>query len=473
MPLREDVLQPIQGDNPSGPNLYYSPLFDKIKEARRQEMAGPMGAWEHDVKTADYVLVIKLAEEALATKTKDLWLGVWLTEALISREQFAGLQAGLELIRALLENFWDTLHPELEDGDAELRAAPLEWLGNYLEPDKGYSPVLAVRFVPLNIRGLHFFQYKESQAVGYEEAVKSNEQRRKAREESIKEGKIAPEAFDAALTETPKEWVRKLDADLKGSLASLQTLDELCQAKFGNVAPSFTKLKRALEEVEGTVHVLLLKKLEQDPDPLPPPEFMTQAGGEAGAAGDGAAAGTVQAPERMGSLQIDPEKLDVLIGAELHSRDDAVVRVAAVARYLRQREPSSPVPYLLLRAFRWGELRDAADGQLSQIMEAPPAEIRAALRRHSQASNWKQLLETAETAMSQGFGRGWLDIQRYAIRACEELGYKNAGKALRAELKALLADLPELPNQIMQDDTGAANPDTIAWLRQEGYVAKP
>jgi type VI secretion system protein ImpA len=94
MALREDVLQPIQGDNPSGANLYYSPLFDKIKEARRQEMSGPMGAWQRDVKTADYVQVIKLAEEALATKTKDLWLAVWLTEALISREQFAGLQPG-------------------------------------------------------------------------------------------------------------------------------------------------------------------------------------------------------------------------------------------------------------------------------------------------------------------------------------------------------------------------------------------
>jgi len=176
--------------------------------------------------------------------------------------------------------------------------------------------------------------------------------------------------------------------------------------------------------------------------------------------------------ERIGDLKIDPEYLDTLIGAELHSRDDAVLRVAAVARYLRQREPSSPVPYLLLRAFRWGELRDAADGQLSQILESPPGEIRAALRRHSQAGNWKQVLETAETAMSQGFGRGWLDIQRYAIRACEELGYNNAAKALRSELKALLADLPELPNLIMQDDTGAANPETIAWLRKEGYVSQ-
>lgn len=470
MPLREDILQPIAGDNPSGPNLYYSPLFDKIKEARRQEMAGPMGAWEHEVKTADFLQVIRLTEEALATKSKDLWLAVWLTEALITRDQYAGLQTGLDLIRSLIENFWDTLHPELEDGDAEFRASPLEWLGNYLEPDKGSSPALAVRFVPLNSRGLHFFQYKESQALGYEDAVKGNEPRRKARDAAIKEGKIPPEAFDAALSETPKANVRKLEADLKGCLASLQSLDEVCQSKFGNAAPGFTKLKRGLEDVDAVIHVMVLKKLEQDPDPPPPPEFVQAAAGEGD--GTGAATATAMAPERIGSLQLDPAQLDVLIGAELHSRDDAVLRVAAVARYLRQREPSSPVPYLLLRAFRWGELRDAVDGQLAQAMEAPPAEIRGALRRQAQASNWKQVLETAETAMSQGFGRGWLDIQRYAIKACDELGYKNASKALRAELKALLADVPDLPNQIMQDDTGAANPETITWLRQEGYLGK-
>ena len=175
--------------------------------------------------------------------------------------------------------------------------------------------------------------------------------------------------------------------------------------------------------------------------------------------------------ERFGDLKIDPEQLDCLIGAELHSRDDAVMRVAAVARYLRQREPASPVPYLLLRAFRWGELRDAVDRPVAQILESPPARGSRLASPEFASCNWKQVLETAETAMSQGFGRGWLDIQRYAIRACEELGYKNAAKALRSELKALLTDMPELPNLILHDDTGSANPETIAWLRKEGFVA--
>ena len=37
MPFPEDLLNPIDGPNPSGVNLRYDPVYDKIKEARREE----------------------------------------------------------------------------------------------------------------------------------------------------------------------------------------------------------------------------------------------------------------------------------------------------------------------------------------------------------------------------------------------------------------------------------------------------
>jgi len=37
MPLREDLLTPIAGENPSGANLYYENVFEQIKEARRED----------------------------------------------------------------------------------------------------------------------------------------------------------------------------------------------------------------------------------------------------------------------------------------------------------------------------------------------------------------------------------------------------------------------------------------------------
>src|SRR5579862_3281006 len=121
MPLRADLLNPVPGENPSGADLRYDPIYEKIKEARRQDDDLAQGAWQTERKVADYALVLKLAQDTLATKSKDLQLAAWLTEALLQKERFAGLCEGITLCRSLIETFWDTLYPELEDDDTELR----------------------------------------------------------------------------------------------------------------------------------------------------------------------------------------------------------------------------------------------------------------------------------------------------------------------------------------------------------------
>ena len=57
--------------------------------------------------------------------------------------------------------------------------------------------------------------------------------------------------------------------------------------------------------------------------------------------------------------------------------------------------------------------------------------------------------------------------QRYAIRACEELGegYQPVARALKSELRALLLDYPQLPEMFLMDDTPTANLETQKWLR--------
>src|SRR5215469_3508526 len=121
MPFPDDLLNPIEGPNPSGVSLRYDPLYIKITEARREENQPPPGMTERDRKIADNPLVIKLATDALTSKTKDLQLAAWLTEALLKQKGFGGLNDGLIFCEGLIERFWDTVYPELEDGDAELR----------------------------------------------------------------------------------------------------------------------------------------------------------------------------------------------------------------------------------------------------------------------------------------------------------------------------------------------------------------
>ena len=135
MPVRNDLLKPIPGANPGGSDLRYDEVTDKLKEARREDDPTlPQGdVWEKPRKVADWPLVVKLAGDALASKSKDLQIAAWLTEGMLHQDGFAGLKAGLDLIHALLDQFWEHVHPLPDGKDLDQRAAPLNWVGSALE----------------------------------------------------------------------------------------------------------------------------------------------------------------------------------------------------------------------------------------------------------------------------------------------------------------------------------------------------
>ena len=458
MPLRNDLLNPIPGDKPAGENLRYAPVYDKIKEARREDDDAPQGEWTIARKVADWPLTVKLISEALAAKTKDLQLAAWLAEAMLNREGVAGLREVLELIRGYVENFWDGLYPELDDGDAEYRAAPLQWIGDRLERP--------LKRAPLTCGGLNWFQYKESRAVGTEEAADTDE-KRQARLDAISEGKIPQEDFDKDFDATPKKFYVSLLETFDGTLESLSGLGQLCDEKFGDVSPSFGTLSRALEEVRQTVYILLQAKREKEPDEpvaaAPEPEPAEAGVEEPQAVAATASAATARA-RRTGTLSAEPA-----------DREDAIARVVAAAKFLRQQDPYNPAPYLMLRGLRWGELRAGGSTIDQTLLSAPPSELRQNLKRLSLEANWTEVLETAETAMGMDCGRGWLDLQRYVGRACYELGsyYDPIRGAVISGLRALLADYPQLPELTMMDDTATANAETQAWLKENVAAAPP
>jgi type VI secretion system protein ImpA len=452
MPLQEDLLNPIAGDNPSGEDVRYDNkllLYDKIKEARRQDDNLAQGAWEHERKVADYAQVRQLAQEALATRTKDLQLAAWLTEAALRTEGFAGLRQGLVLCHGLIDKFWDTLYPPLEDGDSELRASPLDWLGSALE--------IPLKNTPLVRAGYDWLKMKESRVVGYEDQAKADKDK-KARAKLLAEGKLAPEAFDKAFVETPKSFYLQSEKDLDSCLIALKSLDELCRAKFGDAAPSFGKLEIAIQEVRHAVHTLLEKKRETEPDPVeekPAAATTDQAG--ATATPDGGVA-------HPGSSIL----ISVMNSSEPADRREVIASVARAAAFLRKREPHSPAPYLMMRGLRWGELRAAAKLADATLLEAPPTELRQQVKRLALAEKWAELLEMAENAMSLPCSRAWLDLQRLVVEACTGLGseYAPIAAAIRSELLALLNDVPQLLDASLLDDTPAANSETKAWLKQ-------
>lgn len=446
MPLRDDLLTPIAGDNPSGANLRYDPVYDQIKEARRQDDTGPQGDWQRERKVADYRRVADLAGKALAERSKDLQLAVWLTEAALQREKFSGLQQGLDLLRGLLEQFWDTLYPEIEDDDLEPRVVLLGWVGERL--------VEPVRFTPITAGGLGLYHYKESRVVGSEEDAAASETKQADRQKAIAEGKTTLEDFDKDAAATSSAQYEAWLAAMDGCLASIQTLGALCDEKFGNDAPSFVPLRSTIEEVRHTANLILQKRPGYSAgaaEPEPEPEFLGSP-----------VAGEAVPARRKSSAGLEPE-----------DHDDVAARLNAIAKFLREQDASSPAPYLLLRGYRWGEVRGYSDPPDANLLVPPPTSTRQAIRRLAGESNWSELIETAETAMAQPCGRAWLDLQRHVVNAAEQSGYAYVAAAIRSEVRALLVDLPRLPDWEFSDETPVASSETHAWLRELASPAPP
>jgi type VI secretion system protein ImpA len=447
MPFPDDLLNPIEGANPSGANLRYDPVYDKIKEARREETQPPPGMTEQDRKVSDNPQVIKLTTDLLTNKTKDLQLAAWLTEAWLKQRGFGGLKDGLALCCGLVDKFWDTLYPEIDEGDAESRGAPLGFLGVKLD--------IPIKLVPVVEKAKYgLLDHKQSRDVGYEDQVKGDEAKKK-RAQLVKEGKLTPELFDKAFEETPKKFYAQAEKDLDACLENLTRLKKSCDEKFGNEGPAFGPLQSALDASRHLIHGFLQKKREKEPDPVEEVPAAEAALGAEGAGGPAAAG-----PVRTGVL------ISVDGSSEPPDRIDAIKKIAEAAAFLRRREPQSPASYLMLRGLRWGELRAAIELADPTKLEAPPTDLRRHLKKLLLDKKYEELLEAAESAMALPCSRAWLDMQRFVVEACEALGsgYEAIARAIRSELKALVTDIPQLLDATLMDETPAANAETRAWL---------
>src|SRR5664279_1601858 len=450
MPLSDDLLSPISGPNPSGRNLRYV-VYDAIREARRADDELPSGDWAHERKRADYPSVLRLCCDALAEQSKDLQLAVWATEASVKLEGLAGLQHGLDFLNKLTEGFWDTLYPEIEDGDAEARFGVLESLGGKFAEHLWY--------LPLTSEGLTWLQYKESRTVGYEADVVGNDEKVQDRERAINDGKITAEMFDKAFSKTPKAFYEQRLMDADACLTSLEALNQTCLNRFGDASPSFAKLRDGLEDIRQTISLLLRKKREEEPEQLlgPPIEPSVVGEGREVDSDQQAQAVSISAPVQVQPVRQEPE-----------NPDEAVERILLAAHYLRREQPSNPVAYLVLRAERWGELRTSIEDVDLALLEAPSTEVRKQLRALLQNGEWEELLDACEVAMASPCGRGWLDLQRYAVSACDGLGssFTPVSAAILSALESLLSDYPQLSQSSLNDETATANPETQTWLQE-------
>jgi type VI secretion system protein ImpA len=270
------VLAPIPGENPAGEDLRYSQSYEEIKEARKFDDSLDMGDWKHEIKSADWDKVVSLSVDALSAKSKDLQIAVWLAEALILTEGFAGLAAGLKIITGLLQEYWEGLYPPIEEGDFDFRAAPLEFMNEKLWATVRQVPLTDESKTP----GYSWLKWQESREVGYESDTRNkygdvDENRKKKRDEDIAERRVTGEEFDGAVAVSSAAFYESLAHLLLSCLDEFKILDATVDEKFGQQAPRLAELGKAIEECNQ-----LVSKIYKEKRPVSTAESATRVKGE-------------------------------------------------------------------------------------------------------------------------------------------------------------------------------------------------
>lgn len=329
-----ELLNPIAGSDPCGEDLSFADVFDQMREARRADDASlSQGDWQTDRKVADWRLVLQLGERVLSRQSKDLQAAVWVGEAAIGKEGYAGAAEAFALLGGLLERYWEGLYPRLDGDDADERISKLSWFNTYA------SRVL--RAAPLT-------EAKPAMTLNDWQASRDvdnlGRQNAEAYQAALAEGKPTGEGFDKALVGNSADFIKALLASTEAAQASFAAFKTQVDQKLGRSAPSLSEIEEALKRAQQLVlKAAKAKGLVAESTPVAGDEPVAHAA-PAGAVG---AAVAVSAPGGVGfSLQL---------GGAHSGRDGALKALGEIAQFFRRTEPHSPVPFLIERAISWAD----------------------------------------------------------------------------------------------------------------------
>jgi type VI secretion system protein ImpA len=309
----EALLAPLPGDNPAGAWLRYAGDYDEISNLRPK---ADRDAFESGGQAGQWPQIEKLASRKLREKSKDLSIASWLTEALVHQHGFAGMRDGIRLIHGLLERYWDSVYPLPDEGDLEVRGAPLQalfernagvWLSETRLTKADIPSEDGSESIPVTYNLWHSIVVNRSQDHLHLQA-----------------------AMDKATADSPTNFYVNLMEDLQETDAALTALKALLAQQFGGLAPGVTAVADALRNCQGRVGTIL-KSRGVSLGPAEEDEANSDESGPAAESSGGS-------------------------GGALRTREDAARRLREVADFFRRTEPHSPVPYLIQRAITWSQM---------------------------------------------------------------------------------------------------------------------
>jgi type VI secretion system ImpA family protein len=295
----------LSDDEPAGPDLSYDSARQDIEGAFDRSVSDD-GSDDADVDWAQIIAQIL----AQAAATRDVWLPVYLMRAGAKAGKLQAVETGAMLLAGLLENLWDSVHPQLDEYGYQGRKGPTESLtriGEFIGP---FRKVILLEHSRLgSYSGADFDRFRENG-----------------------ESEEGYGMFRALLEETSDDDLQSIVERIAGIDEAIRRADAVLTANAGDdTGTNFQPTYDALAEVRKGVIAFKKNHIsEVDSDASGEEPMQDSGGGMSGGSGGG-------------------------VGA-INSREDVLKALDLIAAYYRKKEPGSPVPFALRRARDWVSL---------------------------------------------------------------------------------------------------------------------
>ncbi|MDH0032150.1 MULTISPECIES: type VI secretion system protein TssA [unclassified Acinetobacter] len=327
------LLHPIDEQSPCGEDYSFSNEFHAIKKAKTQDdVLLDQGDWVTEPKQADWDFVAATTIDLLQSKTKDIRLLTWLSEAWANLYGFEGIGKSLELSHRLLEQYWLTVHPEVEDDDLDQRIGLLQGLINQLP--------LLIKKVPL-INHAPFYHLLDYDNFLYHENV-----RRKQSDDYESGNQSAElEQFEQALSTTDKNFQYQNYQYFNDILQQWSVLKNVLDGLLGLDSPSFAAIDSSLDHI----HLSLKKIYETD-------RFVQSTQTSDTMEIDTSISPVIQSTTiphmpPQNQLSFQPQ-----VQSHVENREQAMRVLQDIASYFEKNEPHSPVSYMLQKTIKWSQM---------------------------------------------------------------------------------------------------------------------
>lgn len=300
----DTILAPISDDQPAGEDLSYDNERTELEQAFESSESADAG----DAPEKDWRAILKLIENQFS-RTKDVWLAVYLARAGAASGSLETVELGVQALAGLFEGYWDTVHPQLEELGVPGRKAPCDALSNrrsFLAPLERTVLMQHPRLGRFTGADFERFRSEAAAADGYG-------------------------LFRAALEELGVDALGVAIERLDSIEDALRRADRAFTAgAAGEETPNYTPVYALLSQTKAAVRSFM------------PGEA---SGEEAGAdEGEGDAGGAAAGGGGGGKRSVS--------GA-VNSRDDVVRVLDLIGAYYRSHEPAHPMPLMLERAKGW------------------------------------------------------------------------------------------------------------------------